>query len=607
MKKDISKSSILTCLLSLGLLSLNTGCKDSDFDLSNIDSTIGIGGDELVLPTSDTENIMLDDVLELNNSDLVSILDNGDYVFRKEGAPTDPSHPNIEKTYVNQTDLKDNFPVYITLPQSVARTARKGSRHMKVNAVSFSGKVAQFDYSGETPYEIKEVKAAGVVSNVEIRVNPSVNLKATIPSFNELSIVLPAFMKLDVTSCSAGKDNYTYDISTGKITLKNVNTSMPIFIKGIIRTLDFQAKATDDNYLKFKAGVSEEKGAVILKGTIYTSGTFDEINTGTNTSDMSLSVAMAMGRIEIDSAEGRFDPTIDLKDLGNVVINNVPDFLTDGDVKINLHNPMVDLHVASDINVAGFVSGFIIAKDESNNVIKTVSVPEMRIKPNATTHICICKNKDGIDGSGYDDVVVVPNLSELMYTIPHTLNFEAKARADASTFSNIQFGHEYTISPSYSVSAPLAFDEGARIVYRDTIDGWHDDIDDYDLAEGTYIELTTDVVNKIPAYLTVSANAIDADGNEIPQSDIKVEVSNQVKASADGETAETTPVTITLKELKKGTIKKVDGLTFRVEASSDDGNNANCIVGKTINAKKHTLTARNIKVKLVGRIIADLN
>ncbi len=35
----------------------------------------------------------------------------------------------------------------------------------------------------------------------------------------------------------------------------------------------------------------------------------------------------------------------------------------------------------------------------------------------------------------------------------------------------------------YSMSAPLAFDEGAQIVYTDSIDGWNWDIDKFSFAE----------------------------------------------------------------------------------------------------------------------------
>lgn len=107
-------------------------------------------------------------------------------------------------------------------------------------------------------------------------------------------------------------------------------------------------------------------------------------------------------------------------------------------------------------------------------------------------------------------------------------------------------------------------------------------------------------------YLKLSSNAIDVDGNEIAKELIEVKVSNMIEASTYGTTAKTTPVTITISEKKKGMLKKVDGLTFKIEVAADDNGN-NPIVGKTINAYNHTITAKNIKVKLVGKIIADFN
>ena len=73
MNKGINKSRIVACMLAAGFLAVGSGCTDSNFDLSNIDQTIGIGGDGLQLPTNSTENIVLDDLLDLNNSDFISI------------------------------------------------------------------------------------------------------------------------------------------------------------------------------------------------------------------------------------------------------------------------------------------------------------------------------------------------------------------------------------------------------------------------------------------------------------------------------------------------------------------------------------------------------
>ena len=90
MKKLTTNSKLIGCLMGLSIVALGTGCTDSDYDLSSVDSTIGVGGEGLELPTSSTENIILDDVLKLNNSDFVKIAANGDYMFNKDGDEATP-------------------------------------------------------------------------------------------------------------------------------------------------------------------------------------------------------------------------------------------------------------------------------------------------------------------------------------------------------------------------------------------------------------------------------------------------------------------------------------------------------------------------------------
>ena len=254
--------------------------------------------------------------------------------------------------------------------------------------------------------------------------------------------------------------------------------------------------------------------------------------------------------------------------------------------------------------MAGFVSGTLYAEDANGQEMARVRIPEFYIRPDGSTHVCICKYAEGVDASAYDQVVAVPQLSDIMRRIPKTVRFAAEARADASREGTMELGKSYTIQPAYSIMAPLAFDEGARIVYNDTIDGWTDDLEDIDLMAGSAIELTANVENKIPAYLTVSATAIDVQGKPIPENRIKVEVSSVINASEDGKTPVVTPLKIRLTEGEPGSVALVDGLTFRIEAASGE-EGAKSIVGQTINAYNHTLKARDIKVRLVGKIIVN--
>ena len=602
MKKDINDSKLIACMLALGFLVAGTGCADSDYDLSNVDTTIGVGSDGLVLPVSDTEDIQLDDVLDLNNSDLVSIAANGDYYFHKRGDDVEPSHPYIDKVVVQKREINNNFKVYVTLPTAASQVAR-GKRHAtKIDEVAAEGKTSEFHYQGDASGDIKELSEAKVSSDIVIDVNVSPNLKRAVPTFKTLTLTVPSYMKLDIKQCSPRQPEY--NAATGKLTFHNVSSTAKIQVRATLAALSFKEKATTDNSLTFTPGTSGRDGKVNLNGVALMGCTFDEINlANTSASDLYMSSTMSMSAITVNEATGKFDPEISIRNLGEVNINNIPDFLTDGDVKVNLYNPTINVTVNSDVDVAGTVSGTLYADDENGNLITSVHIPAFRINANGTTNVCICKKAEGIDASAYDEIVTVAELSDIMKRIPKTVRFEASAHADATRQGTMQLGKRYTIAPAYAITAPLAFDEGARIVYNDTIDGWHDDIDDYDLMDGTAIELTTDIDNKIPAYLTLSASAIDANGNIMPQERVKVEVSNKIKASEDGVTAATTPVTIRLTEAERGAVKDIDGLTFRIEAAADDEGTS--IVGKTINAYHHTLTARNIKVKLVGRIIVN--
>ena len=604
MKNDSNKSKMLVCLLSCGLLTLGTGCTDNDFDLSKIDTTIGIGGDGLTLPTNSTENIMLDDFLELNNSDLVSIADNGDYMFYKEGDDCNPAHPNINKVVVTSQGINNNFKVAVSVPPSALLSGRKLSkRAKKIDEIKAGGKVAEFEYVGNTPKDIIELTSAGVSAPVTINVNLSNDLKTLVPKFKTLTLQIPSYMHLSITECT--ESNYDYNPKTGKIILTNVNTASNIVIKGKVDVLDFKAATSDNNKLTFVAQKNND-GKVNMKGEIETSIVFDEINNVTSIpSDMYLSAVMSMGDITITSAKGKFNPDIDLGNLGNIEINDVPDFLTGDDVNVNLHNPIIELEISSDIAVTGKVSGTIVATFDNGKPNRSVDIPKMTIKPNANTRICICKHKEGVDDTQYDEVVEVPNLSDIFATIPKTIKFDADAHADATQEAEVKLGHQYTITPKYNITAPLAFDAGANISYTDSFDGWNEDIEDLEFADGTYIEMTADIENKLPAYLDVNADAIDVDGNKMSQDLIEVKVSNSIAASTDGVQAKTTPIIITLREKKSGMLKKVDGLEYNIKLAAGEGNDA--IVGKTINAYHHTITAKNIKVKLVGKIIADFN
>ena len=116
---------MLSAALLAGLGTLE-GCTDSDFDLSQVDMTVGLGNGELSLPVGSTDTILLSDVLKLNDSETVVEQENGDYYFQKGGDAVSPAHPFINQVTVmqssaNSADLNISLAGY--LGQTAGRSA----------------------------------------------------------------------------------------------------------------------------------------------------------------------------------------------------------------------------------------------------------------------------------------------------------------------------------------------------------------------------------------------------------------------------------------------------------------------------------------------------
>ena len=57
---------------------------------------------------------------------------------------------------------------------------------------------------------------------------------------------------------------------------------------------------------------------------------------------------------------------------------------------------------------------------------------------------------------------------------------------------------------------------------------------------------------------------------------------------------------------KPDAFKKLDGLKVVVSGKAK-GEGGNTVTGVVLNAEKHTLKLNDIKIKLVGKVISDLN
>ena len=587
MKKS-TVAPLLACLL-LSPLAF-TSCTDDHYDLNEVDSTIGVGSDGLRLPTSSTDEIQLFDVLELNESDVVKIQENGDYMFEQDGGDVTPARPMIDIIQISkQSTTSEALVIPKNLITGINAMGKKTGVRKADNIVQ-KAPVNQFDFSGNKPAEVLSLKTVSVDANIKLAVSFSSALKSCVTKIAKLSLSMPSYMSFTASTTSGD-----LSVNGNKITLANISTANEITLNIDINALDF--KSGNNGTLAIEGGKIKMDGTVVMGVEISPS----DINlSGLTSGDLSITSHIQFPDFKVTGAQGRFSPTIDLGNLGEATINNVPDFLKDGNVVVDLANPQIWLTTNSDLTLDGYVDGVIKAY-KKGQVIASVNVNGINIQANATSKICICRNASLVDGSMFTQVIEVPTLSTLIRTIPDKLVFEADARADSQKEYAITFGRQYNISPSYTIKAPIAFAKDARIVYNDSIEDMNKDLKDLDFAEGTYINVDANVENKVPAHLTVSAYAVDVNGKRM--NDVSIVVSDVVAGSPDGTTPVVTPLNVKVQQKKAGVLKNVDKLMFTIEGSAKE--NGNIIEGVTLNAYKHTLVARDIVVKVVGKMIIE--
>lgn len=584
-----------SALLVAGFLTL-TGCTNNDYDLNNVDATMGFGSESLVIPNSSTKEIQLKDVLDLKEGGCVVTDAAGNYLFQLAGGDVEAAYPNISPIILDVTNVFDGD---ISL-SNAASTGAKARRAPGSSLHLASPKVMMFEYHGNDK-AVKSLNEAKINENengteISIRLDFS-NISTAVSNIESATLTLPAYLSISQVN---GNSNGVPTHNGSKVTITNISTARPLELSLKTQKLDFTNNQNDHGHLSINNGAIDLTGYFSIAMQCNVTGAMPDNPT------IKAKIGVADRTITMNSATGIFDPKINLNSLGEVDVTGLPDFLDDDDVVADLDNPQILLTVNNDMDVAATVSATVISTKEGRELAR-VTLPEMSIAKNGPSKICICRQKTSELNQQYGEanVYAVSNLSTLINRIPDHIKIvdvNAHAKPEVAT---IVFGKEYHVKPSYKVNAPLAFGEKANIVYEDSFTGWNDDIDKLDLAEGTYIEVTANVENKVPAYLTVKAYPVDAQGNKI-EDKLLIEIPDEVAASTDGTTAVTTPITMKITPKVMNSLKQLDGLVFRLEGSAKSAN-GNKVTGISLNERKHTLKLNDIKVKIVGKIIGDFN
>ncbi len=610
MRKMNAKTICLVAAVSCVAMG-TVSCTDSDYDLSNVDMTVGLGGGELKLPVSSSDVIPLKEVLKFSDSEVVDTIEGGDYIFAKNGDAVSPAHPEIDRITVMKLNSQGfDFDLGRILQNAISKqlsSSTKGMKRIRIPVDITESKIVNtFEYKGEQPQEVEELKEAYITAGMKLTIRFSEGLKNLVSSVGEMKITLPTYMSFEAEGSGFEKKGTS-------LVFKDIRTSEDLSVAISINKLSMGTDPDDE------LGKLESKDNYItMDGNLKLEATITDVEIPTNLSEIDYSDCKIESKLEMDDAvtldkvTGRFAPTIDLSNLGEANITGLPDFLTEGDVCIDLDNPQIALTLESDLTVGGELAGNI--KYWRNGQEGSFSLPEP-IKLKAATEnsgemsvnrICICRDRSKVTDS-YDQVIETENIKDLLYPkIIDKIAFSGAATADKNNVYTYELGKEYTIQPSYRLESPLAFGEDAKIVYTEEFEDWNKDIKDFDVTDGTCIVMEAVVENRIPVHLNVEATPLGIDGSELPSNVIKVDIDADIKASSKDTDVATSDLRIVLTPAKQG-LKKLNGIKIKVSGAAKDANGKNPVTGITLNARKHSLVLQNIRLSLKGKAVADLN
>lgn len=606
MRKMNAKTICLVAAVSCVAMG-TVSCTDSDYDLSNVDMTVGLGGGELKLPVSSSDVIPLKEVLKFSDSEVVDTIEGGDYMFAKNGDAVSPAHPEIDRITVMKLNSQGfDFDLGSILRDAISGllpSSTKGMKRIPVN-ITESKIVNTFEYGGPQPQEVEELKEAYITARMKLTIRFSENLKKLVGSVGEMKITLPTYMSFEAEGSGFKKEGTS-------LVFTNIDTSKDLSVAISINKLTMGTQPDELGKLV------SENNYITMDGNLKLEAKITDVNlnlSGVDYNDCKIESELEMDdAVTLDKVTGRFAPTIDLSNLGEANITGLPDFLTEGDVCIDLDNPQIALTLESDLTVGGELAGNI--KYWRNGQEGSFSLPEP-IKLKASTEnsgemsvnrICICRDKSKVDLTMYDQVIETENIKDLLYPkIIDKIAFSGAATADKNNVYTYELGKTYTVQPSYRLESPLAFGEDAKIVYTEKFEDWNKDIKDFDVTDGTCIVMEAVVENRIPVHLNVEAIPLGIDGSELPSNVIKVDIDADIKASTNGTDVATSDLHIVLTPAKQG-LKKLNGIKIKVSGAAKDANGNNPVKGITLNARKHSLVLQNIRLSLKGKAVADLN
>ena len=612
--------------LCAGSAFLTTACVDNSYDLSeDLDLTMGLGSNGLSVPMGNVEKIYLNDILSVDES---VKLDAANQYYLVEDGTT-----NFDFTIDKVTTKVDN-PTLRTDPGKPALPFNTVCEILHAAGVSSIPVPADKIFSGEAEgtesmdFSVSDIssdiKAIHSVSFTPLKVSLSLEwfksnaaLKFDLKELKDVEITLPSILHVVEGSVSEG-----WTLAEGnKLVAQSVafnGANMKEIVSFMIDQTQLKDCSTIENG---ELSISPEVLHITMKGgaDFVSTGSF----TMTSNDYMDVRLHIKVGtpgannktNVYVTRAKGVFDPLIN-PDVESIdIASELPDFLKDPEVRVNVSNPTLKFNVYPKNNVqipadVDFYATLHSIKDGQDQVSPVEFPKYTRLYKNTSNVIYFHQDAAPYDPTGLEtdapgkkvQTKKVDNISSLINVLPDRIEVDLGANGADKHIrvvgeNEVALGQKYSQVVDYTIYVPFEFKNGVTIVYTDETDGMNEDLKDY-AADG--IQISAEAENTIPLDLKATISAYDMYDNLIPGIQFE-EVDVKAGGGTDA-TAVTTALTIKATLTDPNLLKKLDKLEFKINAASEATSNA---THKLVSTQYVQL--KNVKLKLVGQIVADFN
>jgi len=585
MMLNTKKRPLIAAALLLTSFGITTSCIDNSYDLNrDIDMTISAGGEHLAIPVGYTEKITLDKIIELDEGDDLQIVDGEYHLLKKDNI--DETNTSVKLVTVNESSNPIE-PIRII----------SGNHDSDVYDILISNAESEGFINAEAHGVDKAVieigsLAADMPTTLTLKLKLSGEISTSLVKVGTMTITFPNFIQFE-------KEN---GLNGQTLTMTDVQIEP---YSGFTKELKINKYVFGKEYGEGNR-VDEENGDRILKiENQEIKIDMQGINVADPSGNGSLNITptITLAEMAVSEVYGTIQPDIDVKPT-EVELNNLPDFLQDDEIRLDITNPVFSFNannpLNTDVEMDGVLTGY-----KDGKVTKIVKIgsgnggASITLKPSGDKQqtISIVRDEQTVVEANATKVVV-PNLNDIIETIPDHINVELKPAVKTEQYYTVNLGQDYTLNSAYDIDIPLSFGSNLKIVYEETLDNFDLDLEDVDIKKAV---LSINAVNTIPLAMEIkndNVSALDANGNVIK--DIDVTVEGTITESKDGKTEVSSALNVNLNETAEGAISKLDGLKLKITAVPGQATDVQLLSTQWVQLK-------DMKLKIPNGIKVDLN